>query len=375
LGYKIELQKKYKTRRDNAHISIDAKNNHRSHLIHLFDDLKDLKFYIPEDSDIHHLHNSLMIMRVAANSKNGLNDFPNSYKPESNDPARNWIVIELCSKIDKNYFRELLQQTDQILSPFVTEAARLPYNDAVSCCEALLKDNDVLEQLSHQTKADNKASLFDSSQEPTLRSIHAVCGYYSFLVAELVLTLIYIHGFSFFSLQDKIASLPAKEVQTSIYIAVRHIAIGSQVYFEDCKICVDIGCNDTSNATLLLDYKKELPKKYKTRHGNAQDSTNATNNYRSHLINLFDDLKDLRFYIPEDSDVGEMVSESDDSDDGVDHSVHYIHNSLITMRVTANSKNGLNAFSKAYKPESNDPSQKWIVIELCSKSDMNCYQA
>jgi hypothetical protein len=45
------------------------------------------------------------------------------------------------------------------------------------------------------------------------------------------------------------------------------------------------------------------------------------------------------------------------------------------MQVTANSKNGLNAFSKAYKPESNDPSQKWIVIEPCSKSDMNCYQA
>lgn len=159
----------YATRLSGAGDKSDSENNDRLHLINMTQDLLELKFYIPEHDAVvnassmndtvknaDRLTNNLLAMRVKTNADNGLNAFPNVYKPDSDIPERQWIVIELCTRKDMDDFISAMR-TDLHLSVFAIDECRMSQHEAETCCQSLLKDNVMQEQQVHRENARAKS--------------------------------------------------------------------------------------------------------------------------------------------------------------------------------------------------------------------------
>jgi sentrin-specific protease 7 len=174
LEYKKETRRNqnrslYATRLRGIGNTSDTESEYRLHRINMTQELLEFKFYIPEQypnqnkstiddatDDTIHLTNNLLAMRVQVNDDNGLNAFPNAYKPDSDDPERQWIIVELCTEGDMNDFLRAMR-IDLNLSVFVTEECKLSPKQALACCQSLLKDNAVQEQRAHRENARAKS--------------------------------------------------------------------------------------------------------------------------------------------------------------------------------------------------------------------------
>ena len=168
LEYKKQIRRNqnraaYSTRLSGSGSNANTDRDRGLHLIDLYHDLLELKYYIPEyvsvkdtkkKNDANHLANNLLFMRIKITKENGLNAFPNSYKPESKETDRQWIVIELCTESDMNDFLAAMQD-DLRLAMYVTEQCKLSETDAQACCQSLLNDN-VTQQ--HQAQRENALS-------------------------------------------------------------------------------------------------------------------------------------------------------------------------------------------------------------------------
>jgi hypothetical protein len=149
----------------------------RNHIINLTVDLLELKFYIPnvkdnlgvsKNEDNHNaskvMGNNLLAVRVKANAENGLDAYPNLYKPESSDPIRQWIVIELCTQGDLDDIRNMML-VDSTLSAFVTEESQVTPKELKLYCRALWKDDDIQDQQAHPTNSVSIANFLEGKAE------------------------------------------------------------------------------------------------------------------------------------------------------------------------------------------------------------------
>ena len=145
--------------------NLDVQSDHQLLLINLAQDLQEIKFYSPENDplvstnnrndagdDRNHLTNNLLLMCIRPNKHNGLTFLPNMYKPESSDPEKKWIVIELCTRTDMDDFLSVMRN-DLTLSAFATDDCRLSQNEAESYSRSLLNDNKLQTEQSRHDNA------------------------------------------------------------------------------------------------------------------------------------------------------------------------------------------------------------------------------
>ena len=169
------------------------------------------------------------------------------------------------------------------------------------------------------------------------------------------------------------SSVAARRVNGSVEFEIFRIAIGKQVFFNDCLLCFQTAKNRDS--TLELEYKKQSRQNknrsaYATRLRGVENKSSTDGDHRLHLINMTQDLLELKFYIPKQYPDATTCSADDNDDDDVDDAIH-LTNNLLAMRIKITDVNGLNAFPNTYKPDSDDPERQWIVVELCTETDMN----
>ena len=109
----------YATRLRGAGNNADADGERGLHLINMYQDLLELKYYITnydsivdgnETHDANQFTNNMLAMRLKITDDNGLNALPNSYNPESTDTEKQWIMIEICNEKDMTSILSAIQR-------------------------------------------------------------------------------------------------------------------------------------------------------------------------------------------------------------------------------------------------------------------------